>query len=220
MPKGKLSINMTKGKKGIRSPKKVKRRLKPIYRNFFLSCVVLLLAVFSRFAYEQWTLQQQQKAFEQAGQTAFIEIVGETAEDLAARHDLYASVMVAQAILESDWGRSKLTKEANNLFGIKGDYYGQSYQIETAEDDGMGNLYMVMADFRKYPTYHASLQDHADLLSKGLIGAPDFYAGAWKSRTETYKDATAYLQGRYATDTQYAAKLNSLIEQYDLTRFD
>ncbi|WP_303974481.1 glucosaminidase domain-containing protein [Streptococcus merionis] len=165
-------------------------------------------------------MQAEQKAFAQANRSAFVEIVGKTAEDLAHQHDLYASVMVAQAILESDWGQSQLTKEANNLFGIKGDYWGQFYEIETAEDDGTGNLYTVVARFRKYPTYHASLKDNAKLLSKGLAGAPDFYAGAWKSQTSSYQEATAYLQGRYATDTSYASKLNALIEQYDLTRFD
>lgn len=208
-----------------RKPKKpaglaTKRRLKPIYRYSLLGCMTVVLLMFSFLFYRQWRLQEEQKVFETADQATFIEIVGHTAEGLADQHDLYASVMVAQAILESDWGRSKLTKEANNLFGIKGTHNGQSYQIETAEDDGTGNLYMVMADFRKYPTYHASLQDNAKLLAHGVSWDAKFYAGAWKSRTKSYKDATAYLQGRYATDTHYAEKLNALIEQYDLTRFD
>lgn len=197
-----------------------KKRLKPIYRYALLGSIALVVLMLGFLFYRQWQVQEEQKAFEAADQTSFVEIVGKTAQGLADRHDLYASVMVAQAILESDWGRSKLTKEANNLFGIKGAHNGQSYQIETAEDDGTGNLYMVMADFRKYPTYHASLQDNAELLAHGVSWDANFYAGTWKSRTKSYKDATAYLQGRYATDTHYAEKLNALIEQYDLTRFD
>ncbi|CAJ1179694.1 hypothetical protein LCR01_13410 [Companilactobacillus crustorum] len=46
------------------------------------------------------------------------------------------------------------------------------------------------------------------------------YAGTWKSNTKSYKDATKYLTGRYATDTTYADKLNSVIEKYNLTQFD
>lgn len=170
--------------------------------------------------YQVWAIHQEQAAFEKANKTEFIEIIGNTARDLAAKNDLYASVMVAQAILESDWGESQLTKEANNLFGMKGSYNGDSYEIETQEDDGNGNLYTVVAQFRKYPTYHDSLRDNAALLSGGVSWDAEYYAGAWKSKTNSYKEATAYLQGRYATDTNYAAKLDELIEQYDLTQFD
>ncbi|MET3558019.1 flagellum-specific peptidoglycan hydrolase FlgJ [Streptococcus rupicaprae] len=217
MPVGKSN---KRAKVRPKSPRK-KYRLKPAIRKKVKAYLMLAsLVVFWLFAFQQWRLRTEQLAFERADRSAFIEIVGATAKELANKHDLYASVMVAQAILESDWGQSQLTKEANNLFGIKGDYWGKSYEIETAEDDGTGKRYTIMAKFRRYPTYHASLKDNARLLRKGLIGAPDFYAGAWRSRTQSYRDATAYLQGRYATDTSYASKLNELIEQYDLTRFD
>ncbi|MGT2756305.1 glucosaminidase domain-containing protein [Streptococcus ovuberis] len=206
--------------KSVKSPKK-KYRLKHAPKTKVKRYGLFVgLMLFFLLAVQQWRLRTEQAAFERADRSAFIEIVGTTAKELADAHDLYASVMVAQAILESDWGQSQLSKEANNLFGIKGDYYGQSYQIETAEDDGTGKLYTIVAKFRRYPTYHTSLKDNAVLLSKGLIGAPDFYAGAWRSKTQSYREATAYLQGRYATDTSYATKLNELIEQYDLTRFD
>ncbi|MGT2785495.1 glucosaminidase domain-containing protein [Streptococcus merionis] len=215
---------MVKKRKTFRfnqSKKKRKRRLKPVIKRRLKMLAVLVTLLFlGLWIRRNLMMQAEQKAFAKADRSAFVEIVGKTAEDLAHQHDLYASVMVAQAILESDWGQSQLTKEANNLFGIKGDYWGQFYEIETAEDDGTGNLYTVVARFRKYPTYHASLKDNANLLSKGLAGAPDFYVGAWKSQTGSYQEATDYLQGRYATDTSYASKLNALIEQYDLTRFD
>ncbi len=56
----------------------------------------------------------------------------------------YASVMIAQAILESGSGNSKLSQKPNyNLFGIKGDYKGQSVSFITYEDNGFGNLYTV-----------------------------------------------------------------------------
>lgn len=55
---------------------------------------------------------------------------------------------------------------------------------------------------------------------KGITGNEDFYKGTWKDQAETYEEATAYLQGRYATDKQYAEKLNAIIEAYDLTEFD
>lgn len=194
----------------------VKKRLKQLA----LVILALIVVVFGVNEFQAWNIRQEQIRFEKADKKEFIEIVGKTAQPLAAEQDLYASVMVAQAILESDWGNSKLTKEANNLFGIKGEYQGQSYRIETHEDDGTGKLHVIVAEFRKYPTYHISLQDNAALLKGGVSWDPEYYALTWRSRTKSYKDATAHLQGRYATDTKYAGKLNELIEQYDLTRFD
>lgn len=190
------------------------------FKQLFLVVIAFMIVTFGFKEYQDWQIQQEQIRFEKADKKEFIEIVGKTARQLAAENDLYASVMVAQAILESDWGKSRLTKEANNLFGIKGDYQGQSYHIETYEDDGKGYLHTVMADFRKYPTYHLSLQDNAALLKGGVSWDPEYYAQTWRSRTKSYKEATAHLQGRYATDTKYAGKLNELIEQYDLMQFD
>ena len=46
------------------------------------------------------------------------------------------------------------------------------------------------------------------------------YAGAHRSNAPTYRSATSFLKGRYATDPKYDQKLNQLIEAYQLTRFD
>ena len=74
--------------------------------------------------------------------------------------------------------------------------------------------------FKKYPSYVESLQDYARLLRNGTSWNPQFYSGTWVENTNSYRDATAWLQGRYATDPTYANKLNNLIQLYDLTRFD
>ena len=146
---------------------------------------------------------------------AFIAEIGETSRYLAARNDLYASVMIAQAILESDSGQSTLSqKPSYNFFGIKGDYNGQSVTLPTWEDDGKGNPYYIDAAFRSYGSVENSLQDYVDFLEGS------YYVGVHRSNTKNYKDATAALTGVYATDTTYGDKLNSIIEQYQLTIYD
>lgn len=148
----------------------------------------------------------------------FISLVGESARTIAAENDLYASVMIAQAILESASGNSTLAQAPNNnLFGIKGTYHGNSVQLPTREDDGTGATYTIMSDFRQYETVDESLSDYADLLSNSM---GDFYAGARKSNSDSFVDACDFLVGRYATDIFYSEKLQDLIETYDLTRFD
>ena len=73
------------------------------------------------------------------------------------------SVTLAQAIIESNKGNSSLTKKANNLFGIKGSYRGQSITMMTAEYIG-GQYTHVPAKFRKYPDWWESIADHSYLL--------------------------------------------------------
>lgn len=86
----------------------------------------------------------------------FISQICGYATEVAAANDLYASVMMAQAILESGWGASTLTTTANNMFGIKGSYNGQYVTMDTYEDDGSGNYYLFSAKFRKYPSLKES----------------------------------------------------------------
>ena len=153
--------------------------------------------------------------------TQFLRNIIPAAQNVARGKDIYASVMIAQAALESGWGISALSKAPNhNLFGVKGSYNGQSVNMQTLEDSGGQNYYSIQADFRKYPSYQESLEDYADKIVNGISGAPLFYSGAWKSKTNSYQDATAYLTGRYATDTAYGAKLNRIIEQFGLTKYD
>ena len=148
----------------------------------------------------------------------FIASIAEPAREVGQQNDLYASVMIAQAILESGSGSSGLSKPPyNNLFGIKGSYRGASVALPTSEDDGAGNKYGIVAGFRKYPSVKESLEDYADLLTRSM---GSFYAPAWKSNARTYIEACNYLQGHYATDTSYSGKLQGIIIAYNLEQYD
>lgn len=151
----------------------------------------------------------------------FINEIGPDAQDVAYQNNIYASVMIAQAILETGSGNSTLSSPPNhNLFGIKGSFRGQKVTFNTQEDDGSGNWYTISSNFRKYPSYRESIEDYARLLRGGISGNSSFYAPVWKENAATYREATAWLTGRYATDIHYDVKLNALIEAYDLTAFD
>lgn len=174
---------------------------------------------------KQAGIQQQAEANfvvqENASTSEFIRKIGEEARVIGQRHDLYASVMIAQAILESGSGNSALAAPPNyNLFGIKGAYQGQSVSFPTQEDDGKGKMTTIHADFRQYPSYKESLTDYSKLIINGLAGNPTFYHGVLKANTTNYQQATKFLTGRYATDTYYDKKLNALIEIYQLTEYD
>lgn len=154
----------------------------------------------------------------------FIAVIGEQAREQGQKHGIYASVAIAQAILESGSGNSELSKAPNNnLFGIKGvwkDNHGVAHSkaFRTQEDDGTGNKYTIMANFRTYPTIQDSIEDYANLLTNSPVSRA--YRNALKCNAKTYEKACYALQGVYATDTDYAQSLISIIRAYDLTRFD
>lgn len=132
--------------------------------------------------------------------------------------NILPSVLAAQAILETGWGKSELSQKANNLFGIKGSYNGQSYTVRTREEDANGNSYYINAAFRKYPSYKESFIDRAAF----------FTSSDW--RKQVYEDvisATDYVSqvkaldtSPYATDTQYGAKLLRIINENKLYEWD
>lgn len=146
-------------------------------------------------------------------QQQFIDSIAKDACQIAEQNDLYTSVLIAQAVIESDWGRSDLARIHKNLFGIKGEFRGMSANLPTTENEG-GHEYQTTSQFRHYSTIRESLQDYAQVLNQSL------YAAAHKSKCRQYQEATAEISKKYATDPQYQQKLNHLIQKYDLTKYD
>jgi len=155
-----------------------------------------------------------------AQQQAFLNKVVPMAQQAAAKYNLYTSVMLAQAILESDWGLSDLSTQANNYFGVKGDYNGATYAIKTREWSAAKGNYYITANFRQYPSIQESFNDNGNKLRNGVAWNTSYYKGTWKENAASYTDATAWLQGRYATDNNYAKSLNNVIQTYNLTQYD
>ncbi|MGX7203794.1 glucosaminidase domain-containing protein [Enterococcus pingfangensis] len=147
-------------------------------------------------------------------QSAFIEQLGASAMQVSSANDLYASIMVAQALVETGFGSSQLSAAPYyNLFGVK--EYGGGASVTMGTQEYLNGQWVTMDEpFAVYNSYGESFQAHASLL------ASSYYAGARKSHTNSYQDAAVYLTGRYATDPGYAGKLISLIQSYNLTRFD
>lgn len=142
-------------------------------------------------------------------QRQFIDKIAPAAIRIGQKYDLYPSVMIAQAALESNWGNSDLAQYHHNLFGIK----GVGVMMPTNEHLG-GKDVTVTAGFRSYGDISASLVDYAEVLEQSL------YRGVHRSNTSNYRQATASLTGTYATDPNYQVKLNQLIESYNLDQYD
>lgn len=151
-------------------------------------------------------------------QQEFLDKAIPAATTASSKYGTYTSVMLAQAAVESAWGQSGLAQEPNNnLFGIKGSYNGQSVNMNTGEY-GNGGYYTTNAGFRKYPSYTESFEDNGALL-RNQMG--NYYSGTWVENSNNYAQATQNgLQGKYATDPNYAKTLNSVIATNGFDKYD
>lgn len=151
-------------------------------------------------------------------QQEFLDKAIPAATTASSKYGTYTSVMLAQATVESAWGQSGLAQEPNNnLFGIKGSYNGQSVNMNTGEY-GNGGYYTTNARFRKYPSYTESFEDNGALL-RNQMG--NYYSGTWVENSNNYAQATQNgLQGKYATDPNYAKTLNSVIATNGFDKYD
>lgn len=147
-----------------------------------------------------------------ADQAAVDQII-EQAVPVARANNLYPSVAIAQALLESSYGESGLALNYHNLFGVKWTY-GDSVTLMTKEVVD-GTWIDTPQAFQVYPSYADSFEGYAKLIRNNPL-----YEGVWRENAPTYMDATVNLQGRYATDDSYASKLNAIISQNNLTQYD
>ena len=153
------------------------------------------------------------KATMTMAQKSFIDRIGKAAQ--AGGSDILPSLTIAQAILESGWGKSGLTQKANALFGIKAGsaWKGPRVNSKTFEYYD-GKRADIVDAFRAYGSWEESIEDHRKLLRgaeryKAVIGERDYK-----------KACRAVHAAGYATAPDYADKLIKIIEQYGLTSWD
>ena len=119
-----------------------------------------------------------------------------------------ASITLAQGILESGAGHGELTQRANNHFGIK--CHGWEGEKVFHDDDEKGEC------FRKYSHPSESFKDHSEFLT-----SRSRYASLFQLDKKDYEGwAKGLRKAGYATDPNYPNKLISLIERYQLNKYD
>lgn len=147
----------------------------------------------------------------------FINTVAPYAKEVYKQDKIFASITLAQAMLESGTGGSKLTKKANNLFGIKANKYwtGKTIQMKTKENYD-GKEVVELATFRAYDNWDESIEDHTNFLKKNSIYTQHgvFTAASYEAQAEAIQAAG------YATDPNYANQLIALIKKYKLDKYD
>ena len=146
----------------------------------------------------------------------FIDFIGDTAGKVCAEYNLPASVCIAQAILESGWGRYCIGQF--NYFGRKWNGWGNYERMQTTEYDYDSCRYVTIYDkFQSYSSLEEAIRDWCVLITEEPA-----YSNAlaeWQSNWNV-EDFVYALAPVYATDPDYAHKIIDTINANNLYRFD
>jgi flagellar protein FlgJ len=139
-------------------------------------------------------------------------MLAQAAQDCQRKTGIPASITLAQAALESNWGARAI---GNNLFGIKGDrsWTGPTVSFKTTEHLS-GQDVKLVDRFRAYPSWLDSMVDHA----RFLLAQPR-YARCFKETTGAGWARELQAAG-YATDPDYAKKLIDIMRGRNLAFYD
>ena len=170
--------------------------MKPIFR---LTAIVALLLI-------SVAVQAQRR---NSRYNEYIKQYAPLAVEQMREHRIPASITLAQGLLESGAGQSTLARKSNNHFGIKcgSNWRGRSVRHD---DDARNEC------FRAYRNPKDSYEDHSLFLKRGAR-----YAFLFKLKITDYRGwARGLKKAGYATDPSYANRLITIIEDYDLYKYD
>lgn len=206
--KGGSSKNSKKPSGG--KSKKAKKKA----RNISIVLVVLTILIFAVYStFGRGYIEDMQRE-------DFIEMVEPIAIDVYEKYGIYPSVTISRAAIESNWGKSELSKEYFNLFGIKADksWNGRSVNMNTKE----GYNDTENAAFRRYRSYKESIYDYGKFLSenKRYEKAGLFKAKDGKAQAQVLEDAGYATKENSKGELVYADVLINLMNKYNLDKID
>lgn len=146
----------------------------------------------------------------------FVEQIAEYVNKYASKYGIKVhSPIIAQAILESGWGKSALASKYHNYFGLKcgSSWSGKSVNMTTKEEYKVGTLTNIRDNFRVYDSMEAGVKGYFVFINKkryaNLKGVtdPEIYVKSIKA-------------DGYATSSTYVENVMKVIRDNNLTRFD
>ncbi|GAA0737056.1 glycoside hydrolase family 73 protein [Clostridium oceanicum] len=150
----------------------------------------------------------------------FIDSLKVEAKKIYEKKGILPSVIIGQAILESNWGNSQLYKKSNNIFGIKAvpAWKGKTVNMKTSEN----YKDKINAEFRAYDSSLDSLEDYANFLTvnqryraHGL-----FKATQYKGQLQALEEAGYSTKKNEFGENIYAELVGQIIREYNLQLID
>jgi flagellum-specific peptidoglycan hydrolase FlgJ len=153
-------------------------------------------------------------------QLAWLASMAPAAQAAMKQYGVPASVTLAQAILESDWGQSELTQKAKNFFGIKAEHINlpNTYMELLTTEYICGVKKLVLAGFEKYSDAEACFTDHAQLLHDAARYQPAMRVA--KSPDDFAKMLRVCGYSTLLPMNAYSDRLITLIREFNLYQYD
>ena len=146
----------------------------------------------------------------------FISEIAKLIKKYAPAYDIRVnSPIIAQAILESGFGKSKLSAVYHNYFGLKcgTKWTGRSVNMKTQEEYTPGTKTTIRDNFRVYESMEEGVRGYFEFIQM------ERYQNL-KGITDPQKYLETVIKDGYATSSTYVKNCMSLIEEYGLTKYD
>lgn len=164
-------------------------------------------------------IEQEQTGVSREVKENFLKQIAPSAQKLQREYGVLASVSMAQAALESNFGTSQLSATYNNLFGVKTDITdGNGVNLPTLEFID-GEMVERSERFKVYSSWEESMRAHAELIYYGTSWNSEYYV-AVKNGKSYQEQADGLQSAGYATDPDYATKIVEMIETWQLYNYD
>ena len=200
----------SKGKKISSSKSKSSKKSKKV-SIILIVLTFVIVAVYSTFG--RGYIEDMQRE-------DFIKMVEPMAIDVYEEYGIYPSVVISRAAIESNWGKSGLSKEGFNLFGIKADESWDGKTISMTTKEGYDDT--EEAAFRKYRSFKESIYDYGKFLkeNKRYEKAGLFKAKNAKEQAQILENAGYATKENSKGELVYADVLVNVIDNYELEKID
>ncbi len=200
-----------------RTKKKLKKQIKVMV--LLIGIGIGIYVIFDIDKYEYKTLTREELKIEEEN-FEFIKTIEKEAQKSYKEYGVFPSITIAQAILESGWGNSQLTKDSNNLFGIKADDRWKGKTIEVITTENYNDK--ITASFRKYNSIEDSIKDHAKFLQENKRYEENgvFDAENYKEQAQALEKAGYSTKQNSNGEYIYGDMLIEIIEKYRLYILD
>lgn len=162
------------------------------------------------------TKAADQRVASRPSDKAFIRSLAPLAQELGQTYGIKPSLLLAQAALETDYGKNLLGYRYHNLYRLPSMDGRDAVRLKVKEP---GRQTWQVTYYQVYTNPRASMVDYLNRLRKQKLGQPGLYDRLVK--TKTYEEAaTELVLSRYTTDVDYADQLVAIIDKHQLTTYD
>lgn len=194
----------------------MRRRLK---FSFVIGLAILFVVfVILPLVFNYKALSAEKKVSTGFDNERFIEKIAPKIQRVSSYYGIMPSILIAQSANDSDFGRNLLAAKYHNIFGVKASQGEDEVRLKTVQRDE-GQMLTSDINYVVYSSWDQALLDYMARLKDGRLANKKLYYILATSNNISIS-TQAFYRYNYTQDDDYANKLEKLIKQYNLTKYD